>query len=138
MINQENKELYTRFLNEFYNKKNLSIVDELVDSNIITHSPFPHQKPGASGLKLSALPLFQSFPDLEVQIEDLIAADGKVVARLVVSGTQEQDFMGIPASHRKFTYPEISIVRFKDKKIVEHWAVSDLLEMLNQLEEPTS
>lgn len=134
MINQNNKKILTRFINELYNKKNLSIVDELVDENYVTYSPFIDQKDGRSGLKIAVLTFFQSFPDLHVKIEDLIASDNKVAARLVVSGTHEQEFMGIPPSHKKFSYPEISIVRFVNSKLTEHWAVSDVLEMMNQVE----
>jgi steroid delta-isomerase-like uncharacterized protein len=133
MSTEENKARYRRFYEEFLSKGNLSVVDELVDPNVVSHSPFPDQEAGANGLKKAIQRFRQAFPDLHTKAEDILADGDKVVGRFTVTGTQRGEFMGIPASGKPITYEEIAIVRFKDGKIIEHWAVTDALAMMQQL-----
>jgi predicted ester cyclase len=100
---------------------------------VVSHSPFPGQKPGAEGLKQAIASFREAFPDLQATAEDLIAEEDKVVGRFTVTGTQRGEFMDIAPTGKKITYDEIVIVRFKDGKIIEHWAVADALAMLQQL-----
>jgi SnoaL-like polyketide cyclase len=65
---------------------------------------------------------------------ELLAEDDKVVARCKGSGTHQGSFRGIPATGKKMTYPVIFIWRFVADKMAEHWAVSDVYGMLQQLE----
>jgi len=132
-MDQDNKQIYSRFCEELFNRKNLSIIDELVHSKVVSHSPFPKQRPGAAGLKEAMFKFFNAFTNINVKIEDMFAGEDKVVGRLIIIGTHTGEFMGIPASNKSFSYPEISIVRFENGKIVEHWAVSDVLQMMQQI-----
>jgi predicted ester cyclase len=128
-----NKAAYRRFYEEFLSKGNLDIVDEVVDPNVVSHSPFPGQKPGAEGLKQAIARFREAFPDLQATAEDVIAAGDKVVGRFTVTGTHHGEFMDIAPTGKTITYDEIVIVRFKDGRIVEHWAVADALAMMQQL-----
>jgi steroid delta-isomerase-like uncharacterized protein len=133
MSNEQNKAQYRRFYEEFLSKGDVKVVDEVVDANVISHSPFPDQKPGAEGLKEAILQFREAFPDLHTKAEDILSDGDKVIGRFTVTGTQKGEFMGMPASGKQFTYEEIAIVRFKNGKIVEHWAVTDTLAMMQQL-----
>jgi predicted ester cyclase len=128
-----NKAAYRRFYEEFLSKGNLDVVDEVVDPNVVSHSPFPGQKPGAEGLKEAIASFREAFPDLRATAEDVIAAGDKVVGRFTVTGTHRGEFMDIVPTGKTITYDEIVIVRFKDGRIVEHWAVADALAMMQQL-----
>jgi steroid delta-isomerase-like uncharacterized protein len=133
MSNELNKAQYRRFYEEFLSKGDTEVVDDVVDPNVVSHSPFPDQKPGAEGLKEAILQFREAFPDLYTKAEDILTDGDKVVGRFTVTGTQKGEFMGMPASGKKITYEEIAIVRFKNGKIVEHWAVADTLAMMQQL-----
>jgi predicted ester cyclase len=128
-----NKAAYRRFYEEFLSKGNLDVVDEVVDPNVVSHSPFPGQEPGAVGLKQAIARFREAFPDLQANAEDVIAAGDKVVGRFTVTGTHRGEFMDIAPTGKTITYDEIVIVRFKDGRIVEHWAVADALAMMQQL-----
>ncbi|GIP26257.1 hypothetical protein J23TS9_13870 [Paenibacillus sp. J23TS9] len=130
---QVNKEIYRRFYEGVFNEGTPEIVDQLVDSNVIAHAPFPGQGPGSDGFKQAIMQFRESFPDLHVIAEDMIAEDDKVVARFIVTGTHQGDFMGIAPSGKKFTFEEIGIVRIHDGKIIEHWSVADSLSLMQQL-----
>jgi predicted ester cyclase len=75
-----------------------------------------------------------AIPDFRADIEELIASEDKVVARLTFRGTHTGgEFMGISPSGRSFAFSAISIFRIADGKIVEHWGEEDALGWLQQL-----
>jgi steroid delta-isomerase-like uncharacterized protein len=128
-----NKQHYEQYIKEFLQEGDESAADKYIDANVVTHDGMPDQAPGLDGVKQTFKSLRDAFPDMTVNVEDIIAENDKVVGRFVVSGTNTGNFMGMPATGKKFTYDEIVIVRFKDGKIVEHWAEMDSLGMMQQL-----
>ena len=73
--------------------------------------------------------MFSAFPDFTVTLEDL----HKVVARLKWTGTQENEFMGMPVTGKSFAINVIDIFRIEDGKVKEHWGVSDMMARMGQL-----
>ena len=83
---------------------------------------------------LAIVRLFRAaFPDQWWQIEDLIAADDRVVARTTMTGTHLGDFFGIPPTGAHVTLPGVHIVRIADGRVAEHWGSNDDLGLLRQL-----
>ena len=133
VLNEKNKLVFQRFYQEVLNQGNFDVIDEVVDPNVISHHPIPGQAPGAAGLKEALTGFKKAFPDLRNVAEDMIAEADKVVGRFTVTGTHQAEFMGYPPTGKQFTYEEVIIVRLKAGKIVEHWAVADVLAMMEQL-----
>jgi steroid delta-isomerase-like uncharacterized protein len=131
--NEKNKLVFQRFYEEVLNQGNLDVIDDVVDPNVVSHHPIPGQKPGAAGLKEALAGFKKAFPDLKSVAQDIIAKADKVVGRFTVTGTHQGEFMGYRPTGKQFTYEEIVIVRLKDGKIVEHWAVADVSAMMEQL-----
>jgi predicted ester cyclase len=78
--------------------------------------------------------LYDAFPDLVVEVEDLVAEADKVVARLRLSGTHTGTFAGRPATGRRVQWRSIRVYRLVDGAVVETWAVQDRLGLLRQLD----
>lgn len=125
---EANKAIARRLFEEFWDRKNLDVADELLAANYIGSSP------GPAGFKRSASADFSAFPDLRVSIEDQIAEGDKVVVRWTAYGTHKGSLFGIPATNKPVTLKGISIYRFIDEKIVEQWTNIDSIGMLRQLE----
>ncbi len=49
------------------------------------------------------------------------------------SGTQEGELFGMPATSKRFAITVIDIVRFEGDKAVEHWGVTDVAGMMEQV-----
>jgi steroid delta-isomerase-like uncharacterized protein len=128
-----NKQLYKQYIKEFLQDGDESAADRYIASDVLTHDGMPGQAPGLTGVKQTFRSLRAAFPDMQVQVKDIIAEGDKVVGRFVVNGTNSGEFMGMPATGKTFIYDEIVIVRFKDGKIVEHWAEMDSMGMMQQL-----
>ncbi len=115
------------------NRNDLDALDELVASDVTDHDPAPGQGPGLEGVKGYFSSLHAAFPDLRIDVEDMIAEGDKVVARVRGSGTHQGEFMGIAPTGNRVEFSGIDILRIAEGKIVEHWSNSDQLGMMQQL-----
>jgi predicted ester cyclase len=108
-------------------------IDELVEPDATIRTPLPGDATGAQKLKQVWTVLLQAFPDLQLTIEDLIGEDDKVVARIVCTGTQLGEYMGLAPSGKSIAYDEIFIFRFANGRVVETWGVVDVFSQMKQL-----
>lgn len=108
-------------------------VDELFAPDARIRTPLPIETTGAEAIKEVFTRLLQVYPDLHVEIEDLIAEGDRVVSRNTVTGTQLGDYMGHPPSGKHVTYNEIFVMRFAGGRIVETWGVVDVLAQMRQI-----
>jgi len=75
----------------------------------------------------------QAFPDLEAQVDDIVAAEEKVAIRVTYRGTHGGDFQGIPATGRSVEFVSHEFYRFEAGRIVEEWICSDTASLFHQL-----
>ena len=74
-----------------------------------------------------------AFPGIQHEIIDQFAAGDRVATRIVVTGVQSGDFMGMPPSGRTISIGAINIHRLSGGQVIEQWVNSDALGMLQQL-----
>ena len=111
----------------------LSIVDELVTPDFISHSAPPGLPSGAAGVKAWVQIFRNAFPDLYSVADDVITEGDRVVERFHAGGTHQGDFFGIPPTGRSGMITGINIFRVVDGRVAEHWGNSDDLGLLQQL-----
>jgi steroid delta-isomerase-like uncharacterized protein len=109
------------------------VIDELVEPEARMHTPLPIEATGAQAAKQVWATLLRAYPDLHLSVEDLIAEGDKVVSRMVVTGTHQGEYMGLPPTGRSVSYDEIFIFRFVEGRIAETWGVVDVLSQMKQL-----
>jgi steroid delta-isomerase-like uncharacterized protein len=131
-MSEHNKMLVRRAIEEVYNQGNLKVVDELVSSDFIVHSP-SEEIHGPAGIKQYVSALREAFPDLHMTIDDQIADGDRVVTRWTARGTHTGTFQGIPPTGKQGSMTGIDIDRFVDGKTVECWTNADELGLLQQL-----
>ena len=119
--NDENKELVRRYNEEIWNNHHLAKASEFMDDDFLEKSIEHVQQ------------FLTAFPDAHVTIEDLIAEEDKVVARLVAAATNSGSFAGQPPTGKKVEIRSIRIYRIANHKIVETWAMQDRLGLFKQL-----
>ena len=131
-MSEENKRLGREFY-ESINQGRLEVIDSHVADNFVDHEEFPGLTQDKKGVRAFFQIMRTAFPDFHMTVEDLMAEGDKVIARLTMSGTHRGEFMGMPATGKKFEVSAIDIVRVVDGKAVEHWGVSDTMKMMQQL-----
>ena len=129
-VEENNKALVRRFIDEVYNRGNLDIADELLVPDYVDHTAPPGKYAGREGLKRSVAKQRASSSDLHINIEEQIAEGDKVVTWLIGSGTHDRErFMDLAPTGERMTMKHIIISRVVEGKIVEEWRVSDISDM---------
>jgi predicted SnoaL-like aldol condensation-catalyzing enzyme len=124
MTPDQNKAIFIRFVKEL-GKGNLSIVDEVCSPDFTFHSPnFPDWPRGLEAAKTLADGGRTMFTDSETKIDDIFAADDKVVLRMTIRGTYiGEPLPGFPDKGKRFAMGAVAIYRFVDGKIVDDWGI---------------
>jgi len=134
---QETNKATIRRFHEATNSGDLQLlsntVDEVFEPDALIRTPLPIDATGAQAIKEVFTRLLHVYPDLHVEIEDLIAEGDKVVSRNTVTGTQLGEYMGHPPTGKPVTYNEIFVMRFEDGRIAETWGVVDVLAQMRQI-----
>jgi steroid delta-isomerase-like uncharacterized protein len=128
----DNIEIITRFEHAF-RASDQATIDELCDPSLVDHNPAPDQEPTLAGFKQKVAGYTASFPDLEEDLQDIVASGDTVATRWVVTGSLRQEFMGIPAAGQRIRVEGMNFYRLKDGRVTDIWAQSDALGMMQQL-----
>jgi steroid delta-isomerase-like uncharacterized protein len=112
---------------------NLSVIDELVADEFVDREEFPGLEPNKEGVKQFFVMLRSAFPDLRMEIREMLADDDLVSVRVIATGTQEGDFMGMSSSGRRIEVQVFDIFRLRDGQVTEHWGLMDAMTMMQQL-----
>lgn len=125
MSHTQNREIARRFIQEVCNEGKLDQIEKCVAPDIIWHGM--EEIKGVEDFRRSILDDKNSFPDIQFTIVDEFADQSKVAIRWTVKATHEGDFMGLPASDKKFETCGTDIYHFESGKIKEGWTVFDAL-----------
>jgi steroid delta-isomerase-like uncharacterized protein len=122
------------FVHEVLNTGNVAAVDELFSHDYLAHVPVvPRPLRGTASWKERMATYFAAFPDLHITVEEILAEDEQVAARLTWRGTHRGAFLGRAPSRRHVHMAGIGIWRISGGKMVEEWSAEDLLGLLAQL-----
>ena len=133
MSTATNKAVLRRFFEEIFNKGHLSVADEIVAIDYVNHTPAPGEQPGREGLKGFVTYLRAAFPDIHFTVDQQVTEGETAVTRLTLTGTQQGEFAGIPATGKPVNVTAINIHRVSDEQIQEAWINWDALGMMQQL-----
>ena len=90
-----------RRLYELLSAGNVDGFGELLADDFIEHEALPGLAPSKDGVKTFFRMQIAAFPDLRLEVEDVVADGSKVVARVRYTGTQEGEFQGMPATGKE-------------------------------------
>jgi predicted ester cyclase len=131
---EANKALVRRLVEEGFNKGNLDVVDEIVAPDVVTHNPIILDAPeGPDSVRGGIEMIRQSFPDIEVEILDMIAEGDRVAVFLLIRGTNAGDYRRGGATGKKGSLRAFFIWRVADGRLAESWGVADRFDLLQQL-----
>ena len=127
---EDNQAAVRRFYEEVFNARNLGALDELLAPDGVDHT-FGSQN--TEQAKQFFTMVHQAFPDLRVEVHDVIAEGDLAAARVTYTGTHQGEFLGIPATGKQTRTNGVDFFRMQDGRQAEHWGGPDTLSFLMQL-----
>jgi predicted ester cyclase len=116
------KAVVRRMIDEVMNAGRLDVIDELYTPQM------------AAGARRWIAPFRESFPEVQMEIVELIAEGEKVVGRFRCSATNLRPWRGQPPTGRRFErVDEVYIFRVHDGQIAEAWGIEDTRSRERQL-----
>jgi steroid delta-isomerase-like uncharacterized protein len=126
-----------RLLEETFNEGKVELIDELVAPGAVNHDPATpaqmRELRGPDVFKATVSMYRTAFPDVRITVDDVIAADDKVVLRWHSEGTHRGELAGLAPTGAHGSVTGIGIDQWKDGKVVEAWTEWDNLGLARQL-----
>jgi steroid delta-isomerase-like uncharacterized protein len=134
MSAEENKVRFRRLFDEMFNKGNYAAAEDAFLPTLVFHSPIQTEPMrGIEAFKGYPAMFRVGFPDIYINIDELIGQDDIGMARWSWTGTHLGPFQGIPPTGRQVSGRGIEIYRWVGDKIEEIWLEVDVLSVLQQL-----
>jgi steroid delta-isomerase-like uncharacterized protein len=127
-----NIELITRFEYAF-RAGDQATIDQLCAPGLLDHDPAPGNEPTLAGFKQKIAEFKAIFPDIGEDLQDIIANGDTVATRWVVTGSQQHEFMGIPAAGQTIRVEGMNFYRLKNGRVTDIWTQFDGVAMMRQV-----
>lgn len=124
-------ELYRRFA-DIFNSRDYDALDEVMTQDFIDHHPGMVDVTELSVYKRNLKAVIEA-TEMIAHIEDIIEVGDKVFTRIKLTGKHVGTFLGVPASGSDLEWYTHELWRAADGKMVERWAVDDLLTVVQQM-----
>src|SRR5687767_4574047 len=118
MSTETNKAIARREVEAFESQGNLAVADEVLAPDYQLHFPgFPTLD--REGHKQMIAAFHAAFPDMHITLVAQVAEGDLVANHLVMEGTHQSPFQGIPATGKRVNVPGMNLMRFDNGRIAE-------------------
>jgi steroid delta-isomerase-like uncharacterized protein len=133
MSAEDNRALIRRFYDEGWTQNDLGVYDELVTDDFVDHQALPGLPPGREGFRALNVMFRAAFPDLRVDVDNVVAEDDKVGCRWRSTGTHQGELFGIPPTGNKVDVTATVFYRVENGRLAEGWISRDDVGLMRQL-----
>lgn len=128
-MSASNKEVVRKIYEDCLNKRNTSQLSHYIADEYIGFQG----KKGAAGFETPILQLIKAFPDIQWNIEELVAEGEKVTVKWKWEGNHQQPFAQYSATGKKMSNEGMALFELKNGKIIQSYVLTDRLAFLQQL-----
>lgn len=133
MPGDENTDLLERYIREVWGEGKPDAVDRFASEAFRRHGS-PGSAPLDRAAQIERLKAFrEAFPDITIEVEDVVSAGDRIAFRSVMRGTHRGEFVGIPPTGRQVTVGLVDIIRVENGRFAEQWGGPDMLDLVRQL-----
>jgi len=134
MSTEEHKAIVRRFYEEVWNGGDVEVAREILADDYIRHDLRPTKAAaGGVGMASIARAFREAFPDLQMEVEVLLAEDDFVAARWTSTGTFTGTWGDVVPTGKRATFSGVNIFRFAGGLVVELWNHRDDLGLMQQV-----
>ena len=132
MSTEQNKMLVRRMFEMIATGNTASVAEVIAADWVNVDSALPPMK-GIEGAKQLMTLFSNAFPDVQLNMDIVVADADKVAVHFTFRGTQKGKFLAVPPTGKSVSVPGTGVFRIEDGKIVENRVVFDALGMMQQL-----
>jgi steroid delta-isomerase-like uncharacterized protein len=132
-MDETGKQVCLRVNQEVFGQGRVDLADELLTPDFIEHEGPPGTPRGPEAVKRTVQWLRSGLDDIAYDVEDVFGEGDRVALRVTMHATHAREFMGRPATGKRFSAKQIHIFRMAGGRIAEHWAARDDLGMMRQI-----
>jgi predicted ester cyclase len=105
----------------------LAVTREILNPEIVDHQDYgPGFPAGLAGVLALEATLKIAIPDMNAEIEEIVAVGNETWARVRAWGTFTGPYLGIPPTGKKIDIIVVESIRWGDDgRVEEHWGVAD-------------
>jgi len=133
VVKEQNKQLVAEHYRSTVTEVDFANIREQLAPEFVDHESPTGTPPGAEWVVQHVASFHAAFPDIRVDVHELIAERDLVCVRATWSGTHEGDYAGFPATHKQFKLKGTVMWRVRERRIVERWGCLDRLGLMQQL-----
>jgi predicted ester cyclase len=124
--------LLRRWFTEVWNERRDATIDELMSPDAAIQGLAPAAIRG-DGFREVRREFLRGFPDLHIEVDDVVAQLDMAAVRFSCTGTHTGVFQGIPPTNAKVSFKGTVFARVESGRVVEAWNLVDQLTLLTQL-----
>ena len=125
--------LVERFYNEVWNHADETVAREILAEDFRFRGSLGPEKRGPDGFITYMRAVHQALGDYVCIIEDLVASEDRVAARMLFKGKHQAEFFGVEATGAEVKWAGAAFFRTKDARIAELWVLGDIDSVKAQL-----
>jgi steroid delta-isomerase-like uncharacterized protein len=131
----DNRALSRRWFEEVWNRGRDEVIDEMIapDARMRGLAQAGRELKGPAAFREFSRPMREAFPDIRVDVNDVIAEGDQTAVRVTARGTHTGPGLGVPATGRAVTFTAIVWARWRDGQIVEGWNEFDAASVMAQI-----
>lgn len=132
---QETMLIARQWIEEVWNRGNVSLIDEMHTADYVYHDlrGIPPGDMDNESTKDAITDLRRAFPELHITVDDLVVAGNKIVLRWTASGIQRDIFFGYLPTNIRVIWHGITLSRLEKSRFQESWGLTDLRDQLSRL-----
>ena len=134
MTTEQNKAIVRTVNKEFIEGGNVNTVHEIFAPDFINHTAPSGSPQSSDGVIYFFNQLLKpAFPDLKVEIHDMVAEGDKVTTRKSFYATHKGEFFGVKPTNKSVVMDVIDIIQLRDGKYIAHWGILDMHSLMTQI-----
>lgn len=134
MGTEENKAVYRRFIDEVFNRGDFSNLDALLAPGYRIYDVPSARTAGPDAIRASASMFRTAFPDLHIEVTEVIAEGDSIAATARMTGTHRGELLGMAPTGRRVSVTNMTVIHMRDGKLAQSWVKDDFQMRQLQLE----
>lgn len=129
----EHEALLRSYIRDVWERGDPDAAVGFLDENYVRHVS-PVRPPLGRAEQIDLLKAFRAaFPDIRIELQDVIATGDRIAFRSVMRGTHRGTFLGIEPTGQQVEVNLLDIWRVSRGRVVEQWGGPDTYDLTRQL-----